>query len=526
MQETRKFCTPLASPIAWVVVGSLVLLASAMGFAAETTQLLKAVASVTSEELKQHASVLADDTLEGREAGSRGSHAAANYVVTALAKQGLQPAGDGKTYFQSFRGSSRNILAYLPGSDPKLQNEFIVIGAHYDHVGYGRSNNSYGPIGYIHNGADDNASGTSGLLEIIDGVKQLDPAPRRSILFCFWDAEEAGLLGSKHWLAAPTIKVENIKFYINIDMIGRLRKSHVEVYGTRTASGLRSFVSEINDPTGLDLDFTWKMKEDSDHHPFYARSIPVLMFHTGLHEDYHRPSDDIEKLEVEGMKSVAQLTLRTLIELADRDTVPVFRPESRQENPQSRIAYEQPSTPFAPRFGLPWVLEKPAADAPAPTELTIRLLKPSAASAAEAIGIQAGDLLVSYEGKPIENEEKLRVAMLAADGPRKFGIRRQGMGEPEEITITPRGNPIRLGLSFRIDAADPGSMFVTQVATFSPADIAGIKIGDRVIRVGQKAFTSDKEFAALIAPAASTLELQIERQGRLQTAILRLAETP
>jgi len=497
-----------------------------MLFAADSAQLLKAVNSVTNEELKHHATVLADDTLEGREAGSRGSYAAANYIIAALSKQGLLPAGDSKSYFQSFRGTSRNILAYLPGSDPKLKDEFVVIGAHYDHVGYGRSNNSYGPIGYIHNGADDNASGTSGLMEIIDGVKQMDTLPKRSILFCFWDAEESGLHGSKHWLAAPTLPLDKVKFYINMDMIGRLRKSRVEVYGTRTASGLRTLVSQQNNLAGLDIDFTWKLKEDSDHYPFFARSIPILMFHTGLHEDYHRPSDDIEKLDVDGMKRVAQVTLLTLLELADRETLPTFRPESRQENPQTRQVFEQPTIPFAPRFGMPWVAE-PAAEGSAPgAPLTLKLLRPSPGSACEAAGLQANDLLVSFEGKPIESEDKLRLQMLAADGARKFGIIRQGKGEPAEISITPLGNPIRLGLSFRRDTADPSSMLVTQVATFSPAALAGIKIGDRVVAINQKPFATEQEFSSLLAPNSSPLELQIERQGSLKQVTLQLAETP
>ena len=159
-------------------------------FAVEAAKLAKAVESVTTDELRKHVEFLADDTLEGREAGSRGGQAAATYLTKEFARQGLGTAGENQSYFQGFNGSCRNILGMLEGSDPKLKEQVILLGAHYDHVGYGRRGNSYGPFGYIHNGADDNASGVSGLLEIIDAIKQLPQPPKRSILFVLWDAEE------------------------------------------------------------------------------------------------------------------------------------------------------------------------------------------------------------------------------------------------------------------------------------------------------------------------------------------------
>ncbi|MBC7852729.1 MAG: M28 family peptidase, partial [Pirellulaceae bacterium] len=131
--------------------------------AVEAAAMAKAVESVTTDELRKHAEFLADDTLEGREAGSRGGQAAASYLTKEFARQGLAAAGENRSYFQAFNNSCRNILGMIEGSDPQLKDQVIVLGAHYDHVGYGRKGNSYGPIGYIHNGADDNASGVSGL---------------------------------------------------------------------------------------------------------------------------------------------------------------------------------------------------------------------------------------------------------------------------------------------------------------------------------------------------------------------------
>ena len=204
---------------------------------------------------------------------------------------GLAPAGDGGTYFQSFNGASRNILGLVEGSDPQLKQQVILLGAHYDHVGYGRANNSFGPCGYIHNGADDNASGVAGLLEVVDAVKQLPTPPKRSILFALWDGEEQGLLGSRHWVGRPTVALSRVAVAINMDMIGRLQESAaLEVYGTRTAAGLRRLVSEANgEAKRWTIDFDWKLKSDSDHWPFYERRIPILMFHTGLHERLSPP---------------------------------------------------------------------------------------------------------------------------------------------------------------------------------------------------------------------------------------------
>ena len=144
----------------------------------------------------------------------------------------IQPAAPDGDYFQPFLPESRNILVRLPGSDPDLKREYVVIGAHYDHVGRGNSRNSRGPIGQIHNGADDNASGTSALLELVDAFCSLDVAPKRSLLFVFWDGEEQGLLGSQYWISAPTVPLEQIRLVINIDMIGRLRDNRADVFGT------------------------------------------------------------------------------------------------------------------------------------------------------------------------------------------------------------------------------------------------------------------------------------------------------
>ena len=189
------------------------------------------------------------------------------------------------------------MLSVLPGTDPELKDRFIVIGAHYDHVGLGTKRTSLGGIGQIHNGADDNASGSAAVLEVAEalaGSSQLDH--RRSILFVFWDAEELGLVGSKYWTAHPTIPVEAIDMALNVDMVGRLREDRLVVFGSRTGVGLRHFAVKHNTQLKrpMALDFNWDLLANSDHYPFFAKDIPVLFLHTGLHGQYHRPGDDAD----------------------------------------------------------------------------------------------------------------------------------------------------------------------------------------------------------------------------------------
>ena len=190
----------------------------------ESDPALQALKRVTVADLKRHCVTLASDALEGREAGATGGKEACAYLRTELRKvSGIEAAGT-SGWLQEFAPDYRNVLAVLPGSDPELSRELIVIGAHYDHVGRGNQTNSFGPFGHIHNGADDNASGVAALLELIEAFSSLTPAPRRTLLFAFWDAEEAGLLGSKHWVRQPTRPLKDIRLVLNVDMLGRLRE--------------------------------------------------------------------------------------------------------------------------------------------------------------------------------------------------------------------------------------------------------------------------------------------------------------
>ncbi len=506
----------------YFTIGFALLLLSSNGasaFAVERDALALATASITKDELKNHVDVLADDTFEGREAGSRGGRAAANYILKEFERLGAAPAGEGGTYFQSFHSASRNILGLVEGSDPQLKQQVIVIGAHYDHVGYGRANNSYGPWGYVHNGADDNASGVAGLVEMLDAVRRLPSPPRRSILFACWDGEEGGLHGSRAWVANPTIPLSRVALYINMDMIGRLRNGRLELYGSRTAPNLRRLVSEANGANPTTFLFDWKLKPDSDHWPFYERRIPYLMFHTGLHGEYHRPSDDTHLINHDGLATASKLIFEFAVRLADADRIPAFRDAARNEAASSPQSLEYPATPQPPRYGLPFRVE-PGEE----PRFIVNGLTPG--TPAEKSGIRAGDRLLEFQGEPIQNDARFRLQLLAARGETTFLVERPASDTPLLFKVTPAGEPIRIGVTWRLDDGEPGTVIVNQVIYGSAAHAAGLKVADRIYSVSGKPFTSQDQFISHLTTATSPLELLIERDGRLHTATLHLFTDP
>jgi len=472
---------------------------------AEENTLRSALESISAGELQDHIHFLADDTLEGREAGSRGGRAAAGYLATLFEKAGLKPLGEKTSYFQPFGNEMRNVLGVLEGSDPELKHQYVLIGAHYDHVGYGNRRTSLGPYGFVHNGADDNASGTSALLEMIDAFNRLPQPPRRSILFACWDGEEQGLLGSKHWVANPSVPLQQIAFAFNIDMIGRLRDQKVEVFGSRSSQGLRQLLSRHNAEFDLELDFSWEMQANSDHHSFYAKSIPVLMLFTGLHDDYHRPGDDSDKINAQGAQAVTRLLFSTAYEIAERSDAMSFRAGSRNENPTARQQFEKSEPPSGPRLGMIW--EKIG------ERLTVKSVQRG--SAAERIGLRAGDQLIAINGRPIVNEDQLRIDILATRNPFAVTVARGGQSDPVELHGDLDGEPVRLGIAWREDEAEPGTLMVVQVIPGSAAQLAGIREFDRIYAVGGQAFRNGEEFFKRITTLPAPLDLTIERRGRI-----------
>ena len=386
----------------------------------------------------RHVAALADDTFEGREGGSRGGRAAGAYIVESLRTAGLRPVGDEGTYFQRF-GALRNILALVPGSDPSVSRELVVVGAHYDHVGYGTAANSYGPTGLIHNGADDNASGVAGLLEIAEAFKSLPTPPRRPVLIAFWDGEEKGLLGSWHFQRARPGALVDIRpvFSLNLDMIGRLRGNRVEVYGARSAAGLRRRLVGANRAGALDLIFDWDIVDDSDHYPFVVSRVPTVMLHTGLHDEYHRPSDDVHLVNLDGLAAVTRLAFDIVAEIADApEPPPAFRAACRDETNAHRDALEKPLPvdPLAPRGRWGMSTRSDGGDPAAP--VVVRVVP---GSPVEKAGVVDGDRILAIDEVPLTGQEDMLRRLATAGDVVVLRIERRG--RMVEIDVRGDGQP-------------------------------------------------------------------------------------
>jgi hypothetical protein len=278
---------------------------------------------ISENNLREHLNILASDKMKGRGTGSPEEKKAAKYIAKQFKKIGLTPKGD-DGWFHEFtfkkqmdphggaqgpEMSARNVVGYLDNGAPYT----IVIGAHYDHLGLGHDHNSLeaNPEGKIHNGADDNASGTAGVIELARYLAQNGKKENHNFLFICFSGEELGLFGSKKYTERPSIDLGKVSFMLNMDMIGRLNEERrIMVGGVGTAP---DFVPVINQ---VKQDFTVRFDSagigPSDHTSFYLKNIPVLFFFTGQHSDYHKPSDDIEKINFNGEKDVLELALRTI----------------------------------------------------------------------------------------------------------------------------------------------------------------------------------------------------------------------
>ena len=209
---------------------------------------------------------------------------------------------------------TQNVLGCIKGNDSYLKDEYIVIGAHYDHLGYGgyKSGSRRPHLNQIHNGADDNASGVSILIELVKSIKKIKN--KRSILFIAFGAEEMGLIGSKYFVNNKLIEHDKIQIMINMDMVGKLKEEKVlSVSGTKTGIDLEKFLIESFNNSKLSFVFDEKGYGPSDHSSFYVNDIPVLSFFTGGHSDYHTPLDDYQKLNYSGMYLIKELVSEVIL---------------------------------------------------------------------------------------------------------------------------------------------------------------------------------------------------------------------
>lgn len=282
---------------------------------------------INSKLIQSHIKILSSDSLEGRGTGTAGEKLAIAYIQSQWSKIGLVPKGDGKLFTQKFtfkggihgtgeEGNAYNLVGFI---DNQAANT-IVIGAHFDHLGLGNQGSSLdaNPQNKIHNGADDNASGVAGVIELARHFQTNKIKESTNFLFLCFSGEELGLYGSKYFTENPTIDLTKVSYMINMDMIGRLdpQSKSLAVSGTGTSAAWEPLLKKLSTEKLL-------IKTDSagvgpsDHTSFYLKNIPVLHFFTGSHSDYHKPTDDAEKINVEGEKEILELIIR-LVENLDK----------------------------------------------------------------------------------------------------------------------------------------------------------------------------------------------------------------
>ncbi|HUL45019.1 MAG TPA: M20/M25/M40 family metallo-hydrolase [Bacteroidota bacterium] len=293
--------------------------------------------------------------------------------------------------FHKEYSTSANIIGYLEGSDPTLKGDVFIIGAHMDHLGMGGQGSLAPDTVAIHHGADDNASGTAGLLEAAQYLSAERGRLKRSILFISFSGEELGLLGSDYYVKHPLLPTDHTIGMLNMDMIGRMKDSVLVVEGMGTSPEWEPIVRKENQDS-LDI----KLKPDgfgpSDHASFYAKDIPVMFFFTNLHSDYHRPSDTWDKINYTGEQKVVRYVVRVTEDVVNAESRPAFT-KAVVSNPMATGSGDRPGVRVAlgviPDF--------------AETESGVKISGTRPGSAAEKAGLKGNDTIIKFGGKDVTN---------------------------------------------------------------------------------------------------------------------------
>ncbi len=315
-----------------------------------------------------------------------------------------------------------NVVGYLPGADPAWREQYIVIGAHFDHLGWGGpGSGSMAPQERaVHNGADDNASGVSGVIELAQKFVAQGQELKRSMLFVAFDGEEQGLLGSKYFVEHSPVRLDSIILMINLDMIGRLRDKRLMVGGTGTSPLFERVLPEFNRKYQLDLQLSAEGPGPSDHSSFYGEDIPVLFMFTGAHEDYHKPGDDWTEVDTAGLRVVAELTYDVAHYFNLRDERPTFA--------KAGVAADMPSRrSFRVTFGIipgyASIVDGLAVDGT------------KEGGPADKAGMLKGDVIIAIDGSEIKN---IRDYM--------FRLGELNPGDTVEVQVLRGGEIVRLTL--------------------------------------------------------------------------------
>ena len=379
------------------MIATLLLAAASCGAALQQSDTLSSAARRIQADVRY----LADDRQEGRGLGTAGLERAGAYIRDAFTRAGLQtsfqdftvPADAPAVLHTNLGGkATRNVIAIWPGSSPALRGEVVVVGAHYDHLGLG----GFGAMdpdstGKVHNGADDNASGTAAVMEIgrILGGRA---KPARTIVLVAFSGEELGTLGSSFFVqhAVPQ-PADSIYAMLNLDMVGRLKNARLAALGAATAREFPALLDSLNTPPRFDLRASGDGWGPSDHAVFFAARRPVLHFFTDLHEDYHRSTDDWDKINVSGIAQISQFVADLAWTLANRQAPLTFVDAPRP----------QASTGGSGGYGayLGTIPDMTGGGTPDGVKITgVR-----AGSPAEQAGLKSGDVITAIGTKRVVN---------------------------------------------------------------------------------------------------------------------------
>jgi aminopeptidase YwaD len=322
---------------------------------------------------------------------------------------------------EKVRATVSNILAYLPGKT----DEYVIIGAHYDHLGRGEAH-SMAPslVGQIHPGADDNASGTAGVLELARLFAPLKGQLQRGILFMNFAGEELGLLGSATWVREPTMPLEKAVAMINMDMIGRIKDDKVYVGGIGTGATFQSILDQAESKTTFKYENSQGGYSSSDHTSFVTKRIPVLFFFSGLHADYHKPSDTWEKINADAGAHLLDLVSNIALQVDNAAERPTYVAVVENPNPHAGMPSSGGGSGYGPYFGsIPDFGQ---------TENGVRFSDVKPGSPAAKAGFQAGDVLIQFGEKAIQNLYDFTDA-----------LRRSKVGDVLEVTVLRDGKPVK-----------------------------------------------------------------------------------
>jgi len=347
-------------------------------------------------DLRKHIEFLASDDMEGRGTGSLGEIKAANYISDVFKETGLMPAGTEGSYFQPFQVTfsidghphsltGRNVLGFLDNGAERT----IVVGGHYDHLGKGFQSGSLSPDSKnkIHNGADDNASGTAGVIELARFFAANHVKEKHNFLFIAFSGEELGLLGSKYFTEHATIDLKSVSAMINMDMIGRFDdQKGLIISGWGTSPVWGKLIPDLARNQKIRYTIDSSGVGASDHTSFYLKNIPVIQFFTGSHGDYHKTSDDADKINYEGEAKILNLIANVLESLDKENAKPEF---SVAGNPHSG----RTTSNFKVTLGVMPDYSYSGKG--------LKIDGVSKARPAEIAGIQAGDVIIKLAGKEI-----------------------------------------------------------------------------------------------------------------------------